>query len=298
MSSSKIEGVMPALITPYKSDGSVNVDMIRRLVAMQIEEGCNGFFVCGSTGEGLFLTPEERKLVAQTAIEEVAGQVPVMVHVGAVCTDVSVELAKHAKQIGASAVSSVPPIYYKVGLPGMMQHIRRIAEAAEIPTYYYHIPVLIDPGLTSDELVNAFMSVEGLVGLKFTHSDLFMLWWIVEASKGKLDVLNGSDQMLFQGLCSGAVGGIGSTYNYQMRTIANVYRAVKAGDFEKARQEQWKANKVIQVLFRIGGGTACEKAIMKLRGFDVGAPRSPMVAFPDERLPELRRELEKAGLFD
>ena len=129
-SSKPIEGVMPALITPYRPDGSVNVDMIRTLVALHIEEGCNGFFVCGSTGEGLFLTPEERKLVAQTVIEEVAGQVAVTVHVGTVCTDLSVELAKHAKQIGASAVSSVPPIYYKVGLPGMMQHIRRIARAS------------------------------------------------------------------------------------------------------------------------------------------------------------------------
>ncbi len=294
----RIEGVMPALMTPYNRDGSVSVEMTRKLVRYLIEQGSYGFFVCGSTGEGLLLTPDERKLMARTVIDEVAGQVPVIVHVGATGTDMAVELAKDAKTAGATAVSSLPPIYYQVGLDGMMQHIRRIAEAAELPTYYYHIPVLTGVELDGDELVEAFGSVEGLVGLKFTHADMFLLRWIVETSKGRLDVFNGSDQMLFHGLCTGACGGIGSTYNYQMRAIANVYNAMKAGDLEAARQAQWKANQVIRVLFRNGRSTATEKAIMKLIGFDVGPTRDPMVGFPDNQLDSLRKQLEEIGFFD
>ena len=161
----RIEGVMPALMTPYTSGGAVNVDMVRTLVAHHLEEGAGGFFVCGSTGEGLLLTPDERRLVARTVIETVAGQAPVIVHVGAVSTNEAVLFAKDAKNAGASAVSSVPPIYYKVGLEGMMQHIGAIAQAAELPTFYYHIPTLTGVEIGAEELVDAFTSVEGVAGL-------------------------------------------------------------------------------------------------------------------------------------
>lgn len=294
----QICGAMPALITPYDEQGMVNVPMIRRLVTYHIEQGANGFFVCGSTGEGLFLTPDERKLVARTVIETVAGQVPVIVHVGAVSTMESAALAADARQAGAAAVSSIPPVYYKVGLAGMLQHIRGIAEAAELPTFYYHIPSLTGVYLTADELVDAFTSVPGVAGFKFTDSDMFFLWSVLDTAQGRLRVFNGSDQMLYHGLCTGAIGGIGSTYNYQMKTIAGVYKAFVAGDLVRAQELQWKANAVIKVLFRNGANLACEKAIMRLIGFDTGMPRSPMVAFAPENVDRLRQQLEAIHFFD
>jgi len=294
----QIKGVMPAFITPYDRYGEVNVDMIRRMVAWQMDQGACGFFVCGSTGEGLLLTPEERKLVAETVIETVAGQVPVMVHVGAVATREAASLAAHARKIGAAAVSSIPPVYYKVGLAGMLQHIRGIAEASDLPTFYYHIPALTGVYLSADELVDAFTSVPGVAGMKYTDSDMFFLWSMLDSAKGNFRVFNGSDQMLIDGLHTGAIGGIGSTYNYQMRNIAGVYNAMLAGEFEKAREYQDKANAVIKVLFRNGANLACEKAIMRLLGFDTGMPRSPMVSFPQEKVDDLRRQLEAIHFFD
>ncbi len=294
----QIKGVMPAFITPYDSSGAVNVSMIRRMVAWQIEQGAGGFFVCGSTGEGLLLTPDERKLVARTVIETVAGQVPVMVHVGAVSTQESAALAADARRAGAAAVSSIPPVYYKVGLAGMLQHIRGIAEAAELPTFYYHIPALTGVVLTADQLVDAFTSVPGVAGMKYTDSDMFFMWSMLDSGQGRFRVFNGSDQMLLDGLATGAIGGIGSTYNYQMRNIAGVYDAMQAGDFNRARDFQWKANAVIKVLFRNGGNLACEKAIMRLLGFDAGMPRSPMVSFPQENMDALRSQLEAIHFFD
>jgi len=293
----QLEGIMPALHTAYHPDGSVNVDVIRKLAASHVEQGCNGFFLCGSTGEGLLMSLEERKLIARTVIETVAGQVPVMVHVGAVSTNDSVELAKDAKRAGAAAVSTLPPIYYRPGLPGLMQHLRAIASVG-LPTSYYHIPVLTGLDFSAQELVDALTSIDGVFGLKFTHSELFTMWWILDAAKGRLRVFNGWDQMLLQGLVTGACGGVGSTYNYQMKTIVGIYKAVKAGDFETARKLQWKANEVIRVLFRNGGNLATEKAILKLRGFEVGPPRGPLVPFPEERLGDLRRQLEEIHFFD
>lgn len=293
----EIKGVMPALMTPYHADGTVNHEMIRRLVAHHIEQGCNGFFVCGSTGEGLLLTTDERKKIARTVIETVSGQVPVIVHVGAVSTNESADLAADAREAGADAVASIPPVYYRVGLEGMLAHIRAIAQAADLPTFYYHIPKLTGVELTADQLIDALASVEGVAGLKFTDTDLFFMWWLVQGGKGKVRVFNGADQMLFQGLATGACGGIGSTYNYQMKTISSVYKAVIEGNLLKAKELQGKANEVIRVLFRNGANLACEKAIMYLLGFDVGIPRKPMVPFPSERVESLRDQLNQIGFF-
>jgi len=180
----------------------------------------------------------------------------------------------------------------------MLQHIRGIAEASDLPTFYYHIPALTGVYLSADELVDAFTSVPGVAGMKYTDSDMFFLWSMLDSAKGNFRVFNGSDQMLIDGLHTGAIGGIGSTYNYQMRNIAGVYNAMLAGEFEKAREYQDKANAVIKVLFRNGANLACEKAIMRLLGFDTGMPRSPMVSFPQEKVDDLRRQLEAIHFFD
>jgi dihydrodipicolinate synthase/N-acetylneuraminate lyase len=291
-------GIMPALMTPYHPNGAVNVDMIRRLTAALLEDGANGFFVCGDAGEGLLLTPEERMIVARTVIEFVAGQVPVIVHVGACSTEESALLASHAKAAGADAVGTIPPIYYRVGFAGTLQHVRTVAEAADLPTFYCHDPALMDAGLSPEDLSDSFLSIPGLVGLTYSDTDMFYLWSILDSAGGRLRVFNGLDRMLFHGLCAGARGGIGSTCNYQMRVMAGIYRAVSNGDFETALALQRRADLAVKILSRNGGTLACEKAIMRLCGFDVGAPRGPMPPFPEHCLDELRRQLDEIGFFE
>ncbi len=296
-----IRGVLPALMTPFDTDGSVNVDMLRKLIAYEIGEGANGFFICGSTGDGFLLTREERRLVTEVAVNEAAGQVPIIAHVGAMSTDESAAMAQDAKKLGVDAVASVPPLYYPVGTDGFVQHMQAIGRAADMPTYCYYIPTLTGHALGGDEFVEILDQIDNLVGLKYTHTDHFLLWWILDAVKGRYSVFNGSDQIFCQGLLTGACGGIGSTYNYQLRNILAVYEAVQAGDFEKARQAQWKANKVIQVLFRFSGatgGSTVERAIMQLLGFEVGGPRGPRVGFPEDQKDDLRKALEEIGFFE
>ena len=292
-----IRGVLPALVTPFHEDGAVNTAMIGKLVAHQLDQGANGFFICGSTGDGFLLTREERKLVAETVVGEVAGQAKVICHVGAISSDESAAMAADARAAGVDAVSSVPPIYYPVGLEGFVLHMQTIARASDLPVYCYYIPQLTGHSLGGDQFVEVMDQIDNLAGLKFTHSDLFLLWWILDAAGDRYSVFNGSDQMLCQGLMTGACGGIGSTYNYQTRNIVDVYDAVQAGDFEKARQAQWKANRVIQVLFRFNQYGTVERAILKLIGLDPGPPRPPRVPFPGDKLPELKKALEEVGFL-
>jgi len=292
-----IRGILPALLTPFK-DGGVNEPVLKKLVRFQLEQGCHGFFVNGSTGDGFLMTREERKRVLEVVVGEVAGQGKVIAHVGAVSSDEAAIMAVDARKAGVDAVASVPPIYYPVEIEGFELHMRTIAEAADMPTYCYYIPALTGHSLGGDQFVEVAGRIPNLVGFKYTHSDLFLLWWILDALGDRISVFNGSDQMLLQGLLTGACGGIGSTYNYQTRNIVDVYEAVQAGDLDKAREAQWRANQVVQVLFRFkAGGVAVERAILQLMGFDVGAPRPPKVPFPDDRLPALRNALEEIGFL-
>ncbi|MBN2310026.1 MAG: dihydrodipicolinate synthase family protein [Candidatus Hydrogenedentes bacterium] len=294
-----IRGALPALLTPFHTDGSVDVAVLRRLVAHQLEQGCHGFFVCGSTGDGFLMTREERRTVVETVVGEVAGQVPVIAHVGAVSSDEAAAMAADACALGVDAVSSVPPIYYPVGLDGFVRHMQTIGRAADRPMYCYYIPSLTGQSLGGDQFIEVLDQIDNLVGLKFTHTDQFLLWWILDAAGDRYSVLNGNDQMLVQALLTGAAGGIGSTYNYQTKTIVGIYEAYAAGDLDRARALQWRANKIVQILFRFrGDGLGVDRAIMKLRGIDIGPPRPPKVPFPDERLDALRRALEEAGFFD
>ena len=107
----KLTGVMPALLTPFDSQGEVNLTTIRDLVEFHLAAGLTGFYILGSTGEGLLLSEGERRLVAETVVNQVKGRVPVVVHVGALSTREACDLARHAQEAGADGTSSIPPFY-------------------------------------------------------------------------------------------------------------------------------------------------------------------------------------------
>ena len=109
----EIKGIIPAMVTPFDQNGEVNTDSVKKLVNVLIDENADGFYVCGSTGESLLLSLNERKLILDTVLEAVNGRVPVITQVGCIATREAVELAAHAKKAGADAVSSRPPFYYK-----------------------------------------------------------------------------------------------------------------------------------------------------------------------------------------
>lgn len=292
----KIQGIVPALLTAFDSSGQINEREVRRLAAHQVEHGATGFFLCGSAGEGVYMTPAERRRVVEIVASEVAGQVPLIAQVGAMSTEEAVALARDARAAGAAAVASLPPLLFKLPWEAVVEHIRAIGEASGLPTYYYHIPVLTNVSASAEELAGMAAVVPNFAGFKLTSQDLFLLWGVLEHCNG-VEVLYGADQQLYQGLLSGACGGIGSTYNYQIDNVVGVYRAVHRGDHAAALEYQAKVNRVVEIVFKYGGNRAVEKAIAGLIGFPVGAARRPNLPFAAERLPELKKDLEQVGLL-
>jgi N-acetylneuraminate lyase len=287
-------GVIPALLTPFSNQDRVDTAALCELTEYLLGCGMNGLYLCGSTGEGLLMTEEERCLVVDTVIEQVRGRAPVIVHVGAPATSVSERLARHAAQAGADAVASVPPFYYAVGRTEIEDHYRRIAQAAGLPLYLYNIPSATQVSLEAALICDLVR--EGVArGLKYTSYDQLNFREIIESCGKALNVFAGPDEMLLPFLLMGAHGGIGTTYNLMPELFVELYDAWARGDMQRAQQAQYQIDRAILVVRKFGVVPAV-KAAMRLRGIDCGHPRAPLLPLTAEQVEKLAYELEQVSL--
>jgi N-acetylneuraminate lyase len=291
-----IHGILPALLTPMDDDGvSVNHATLRRLVEFHIASGVNGFFVCGGSGEGLLLTPEERQAVLETVVASVAGRVAVIAHVGALDTATAQRLASHAAGLGVDAVAAVPPVYFRVGDDALFDHYRLIAEAARgLPVYLYNIPSATGVEITARTMAR-LIDIPSVRGIKYSSYNLFDMRNIIELAPGEITVLSGFDEVCLAGLCMGAHGAIGSTYNVMPATFAALYQAVRAGNLAEAQELQFRANRVIKILLTVPL-MAGLKAVLTSWGYDCGGPRRPQRPLAAEERERLLDALASAEL--
>ena len=292
----KITGVLPALLTPFDRDGGVDLKAALKIVRRGMDAGCSGFFVCGSTGEGLLMSSDERKRVAEAVVKEVAGAARVIVHVGTASTDQAADLARHAGKVGADAVGSIPPFYYSFGIQEIVGHYRTIGEASDLPLYVYYIPRATGVSLGATDFVEGLSTIPTLRGLKFTDYNFYLMRQIQEAFEGRLNVLSGPDELFVAARMMGADGAIGTTYNLMPHVFVAADRSMQSGDIPAAQDLQFKANRVIALLLRYGVIPAM-KAAMGFVGIDCGVPRRPFIPLDEKSRASLRRGLEEIGFF-
>ncbi len=291
-----IRGILPALITPMNDDGSeVNYAGLNQLVEWQIQHGASGFFVCGGSGEGLLLRPAERRQVLETVITQAAGRAKVIAHIGALDTATAMQLAGEAAELGADAISAVPPIYFRVDDDALVTHYRMIGAAAgATPLYPYQIPSATGVDINA-RLMEQLLSIPTLAGIKYSSYNLFDLRNIIELAPDRLTVLSGFDEVCLAALSMGAHGAIGSTYNVMPATFAALYEAMLAGKLDAARDLQFRANRVIKALLAtplIAG----LKVILSAQGIPCGAPRRPQRPLTSAERDHLLAAVEAAGL--
>jgi len=275
-------GVYSALFTAYDEAGRVNPEGIRQLLDFQLARGTRGAFVTGSSGEGFLLSVDERKLVAETALEVLRGRGIAIVHVGHTSTQVAVELAQHAEAAGADMIGSVPPIYYPVGNAGVLAHYQALCESVAVPVLIYNIPA--NTGVTlSDKLWLDLFAMDNLIGMKYTGSDFHYMRTIIELLEGKALVLSGSDQLFYPALTMGAEGCIGTTQNVAPEWFVSIYRAFLAGDHARASELQHAVCRLVRTWVDHGWLPAC-KALADLRGIPLGGARVPIPPVLPEEL--------------
>lgn len=275
-------GVFPALLTPFDVSGAVNYDALRELVQFNLEKGVNGFYVCGSTSEAFLLSHEERKKVLETVCAEACGKAAVIAHVGCIGQELAMDLARHAKNAGADAISSVPPFYYGFSFEEIKRYYFALAEAG-LPVVIYNFTAA-GVKLTTEQFME-FLADPRFLGVKHTSSDFFMLERL-KAFRSDAVIFNGYDEMFLSGLVAGADGGIGSTYNFMAEKYIAIEKYFRAGDLAAAQAEQHRANNVIAELLKYGVMPSC-KTICNHLGLSLGECRKPFAPLTAEQKQRL-----------
>jgi len=297
MSEPLFEGVLPAIITPFDSNGNVDFDALRDVVRFQIEGGVHGFFACGTVGEGVLMSIEQRKAVAEAIVREAKGRVPVIVHVGTTNTSESVELARHAEQIGAEAVGAVTPFFFKPDIEGLRMHYQSIAEAVNIPVFVYNIPRMTGFNITA-EIFRKLCMIEGVAGIKDSSGNLSQIQEIIETAPKPITVINGADDIFLAVLIAGASAEISGTANVAPELLVEIYESYKEDDLRKALKLQRKLNALKRVLYEIGSSNVSSiKAALEMRGVKAGVPKKPLRPLNSEELSRLKDKLSALNLY-
>lgn len=247
----KIKGLIAAPFTPMDGNGSINVDMICSYAAKLKDDGLNGVFICGTTGEGMLMTSEERKTVTEHWVAEQTDNFKVIVHVGTTSSKQSNELARHAQKTGAYAVGCMGPMFLKPArVEELVGFCAEVASGApDLPFYYYHIPSISGIDFSMSEFIKmAATRIPNFNGIKFTDNNFMEMQQCLNLDNGKWDILHGFDELLLAGLVFGAKGGVGSTYNFMAPLYNGIIKDFENGNIENARKKQAISVKVINVL--------------------------------------------------
>ena len=279
-----MKDIIPALITPFDKDMNVDYSVLRRLVRWNLQQGATGFYVCGSSGEFLALSLNERKRIVETVREEADSQM-VICHVGAVRFADAVELAQHAERAGVDYISTIPPIYYQYGEREIQDYFRAIASSVSIPCIVYNVPAFAKTNLSVSFFADLLRD-SCFGGIKFTSYDLFGFERIIQNCNGK-KIFIGHDEIFLPALCLGASGGIGSTFNFMASKFSSIASCLEENRMEEARKVQADVNAIVEVLLAVGIFPGI-KQILKELGFDCGSCRKPFNELSEEAVAKLK----------
>lgn len=275
----KLKGIFPALVTPFDKEGKIDAKAIERLVEFHLKNGVDGFYIGGSSGEGFLLNIEERKYVIDAVMSAVSGRATVISHVGALSTNEAVTLADYSSKKGCDAISSVPPFYYKYSFKEIKKYYTDIVAASSIPMIIYHIPNLTGVSFAVENIRELFEN-EGIIGMKYTSTDFFILQSLISSYPEKL-FYNGFDEDLIAGFAVGAHGGIGTTYNFMSDKFVKIHKLCKENNFEEARKVQDTVNKIVSVLLEVGVIPGTKEVLAQL-GLAINVCRSPFISLEDD----------------
>ncbi len=289
----KVHGLFTALITPFDAKGRVDAGQLAKLVEFQISRGVDGIYPCGSTGLGPMLGLDERKLVAQTVVRTAGNKVPVTVQVGSADTVSTVELAKHAEDVGAYAVASLTPYYYKPGDRGTMKHFEAVSKAVDIPVLAYNIPRFTGNNLVPSLV--AELSKAGIAGIKDSSRDFLQLLDVISAVPEDFVVMNGIEEYGLFAMMSGGDGLVSGGASALPELFKSMVAAHSRGDIGAALSAQRTIQQAKELVR--AGPIAAYYEILRARGIDCGVPRPPLLPLDRAAASKALAGLRSLGLI-
>ena len=280
----KYHGIFPAFYACYDAEGKVNVDAVRELTRWFIDKGVQGLYVGGSSGECIYQSVAERKLVLENVMAEAKGKLVVIAHVACNNTADSQELAAHAESLGVDAIAAIPPIYFKLPPHAIAKYWNDMSAAAPNTDFIiYNIPQLAGVSL-SVPLLQEMLKNPRVIGVKNSSMPVqdIQMW----KDEGAI-VFNGPDEQLISGLVMGAVGGIGGTYGAMPELYVKLYECVQAGDLATALDIQNDCCRIIYKMCSTKGNMygVIKEILRRNGGPDCGSVRAPLAELVESDLP-------------
>ena len=284
--------VLTAIVTPFRRDGSVDLDAFRGLCEHLLDNGSDGIVVTGTTGEAPTLSDEERMRLYEAAVDEVGDRATVIAGTGTYSTEHSVHLTARAHELGVHGFLVVTPYYSKPPVRGIVRHFEEIAAVTDRPIIAYNIPGRVALNLETEAIAQlAELPTVGTV--KQANPDLEQARAIVDLG---LDLYAGDDDLVFPFLELGGMGGVCVHTHVVGPRVKEMVRRFRDGDVESARALDQELAPSIDLL-RVVVNPIAIKCALNLLGHEVGGHRLPLVEATDQEREAVRDCLERLGLL-
>jgi len=274
----KYKGVIPAFYACYDERDEISPERVQKLAQYFVDKGVKGVYVNGSSGECIYQSVQDRKIVLENVMKVAKGKLTVIAHVACNNTKDSVELAKHAESLGVDAIASIPPIYFHLPDYAIAKYWNDMSAAAPNTDFViYNIPQLAGVAL-STSLFATMRKNPRVIGVKNSSMPVQDIQMFKQQAGEEYIIFNGPDEQFISGRVIGAEGGIGGTYGVMPELFLRMDELVKQGRLDQARQIQYAANEVIYKMCSAHGNMyAVIKEILRINeDLDIGSVRAPL----------------------
>lgn len=288
----KMYGVVTAMTTPFDENDRVDVKGLEEQTEFLIEKEVNCLYPCGTTGEMLNMTCEERECVAETVIHAADGRVPVFIHVGTQTLKDTIRLAQHAHRAGADGIGVVTPAFFGLKDRALVRYYQDVAASVpeDFPIYLYCIPQCASNDLKPEVVEEIAGTTKNVIGIKYSYADCIRLKDYLNVNDGNFSVLFGPDRLFLPALAMGCDGTVSGCSGPMPEHFVNIYKAFKEGNLKEAQEEQKVACDICEILEN-GADMGVFKAALRMRGVRAGYMRRPLLDMEPAEEERLRKEL-------
>ena len=291
-----LRGVIPALVTPFKQDGQLAEDSLRKITNYVLENGVHAIMTTGGNGEFPHLLLEERERVTRTVVEVAKGQVPVIACTAACSTMEAILLTKDAEEAGADAAILIPPYYFPLSEECLYEYFVEVVANVNLPLVIYNNPFYTGNNL-SPALIAKLAALDGIIGLKQSNSDLGQLVEVIRLTTSKFPALTGIDSHFYPSLCAGSTGIFSTAACIVPGQMVELFNAFTKGDHKTALSIHNKLQNLNRFLDYDPGYVQPCKEAMEMLGLPAGPARKPLLPLNEQQRAQIRQTLVDLGLL-
>lgn len=282
-----VEGIIPAMVTPFQDDEELNETALREMVGRFVDAGVHGLFCLGTNGEFFSLSFDEKVRITEIIVEEAGGRLPVYVGAGCISTAETIRLARRLEAAGADALSLITPSFLAFSQQELLLHYQRVAHATSLPVVLYNIPARTGNSLLP-ATVARLAETPNIVGIKDSSGSYDTILQYIERTPESFAVLAGTDSLILPTLMAGGKGAIAATANVFPEQVVAIFNSWKEGDFTRAEEAQ-RVLRAIRGAFGLGTLPSVLKALLNKMGVPAGPARQPV----EPLSPQAEQELER-----